>query len=163
MKIQNLGLKDTKTRSMALKEPLDISKTFSTTRNFKALEYNQKFEIEDLTSVKIKVIDSIQSLFDSLTLVYQVPELDEFKFICNWASLTSANKLIQYSKSACHELNIFLYYKDRPFFNQYIAQFLQNKMHKDFVDKWLLGEDLSEYCNFGMLWKLPIIEQLLFV
>lgn len=36
-------------------------------------------------------------------------------------------------------------------------------MRKDFIDRWLLGEDLSEYCNSGSLSKLNILEKLLLV
>ena len=37
-----------------------------------------------------------------------------------------------------HELNIFLYFKDRAYFDVYVNQFITNKMDKTVIDHFLL-------------------------
>ena len=44
----------------------------------------------------------------------------------------------------CHELNFFLYKRDREFYDQVVKDFIGNKMEKTFVDWYLLGIDLGK-------------------
>lgn len=39
----------------------------------------------------------------------------------------------------CNELNIFIYFKDKKYFNDIVSPFLENKMEKTFLDHYLLG------------------------
>jgi len=38
----------------------------------------------------------------------------------------------------CHELNLFLFFKDLAYFETYVKEFLVNKLEKTFVDYFLL-------------------------
>lgn len=71
----------------------------------------------------------------------------DFAFLGDWAILSDAEKRELYGKRASHELDLFLYFKDRQFFDAVIAPNLKNKRVKRFTDRWLLGEDLSEYAQ----------------
>src|SRR5205085_8502723 len=67
----------------------------------------------------------------------------------------------KYSKYACHELNLFLFAKDRPFFDAVVAPYLAHKRVKTFVDHWLLGADLARYLEPAELSRLNVIERAL--
>lgn len=49
-------------------------------------------------------------------------------------------KIIKYDKYACHELNLFIYFKDPKFFKTVVKPFIKNKIEKTFVDFFLLHE-----------------------
>lgn len=82
----------------------------------------------------------------------------EFGFLSDWHKKDDGEKRTLYGKYACHELDFFLYEKDRAFFDSVVAPNLVNKRLKDFMDKWLLGEDVSEYAAPGRLQDLNALE-----
>ena len=71
--------------------------------------------------------------------------LAEFAFLARWPQLGEGERREQYGRHGSHELNVFLYHKDRPFFTAVVAPHLRNKLQKTFIDQWLLGDDLSGY------------------
>ena len=85
----------------------------------------------------------------------------EFGFLADWNRKDDGEKRALYGKYACHELDLFLYEKDRAFFDAAVAPNLANKRLKDFVDRWLLGEDVSSYARPGRLQDLNALEQCL--
>lgn len=44
---------------------------------------------------------------------------------------------------ASHQLNFFLYKRDKPFFDQVVKPYIMNKLDLFLVDWWLLGVDES--------------------
>ncbi|KAG0303611.1 hypothetical protein BGZ98_006470, partial [Dissophora globulifera] len=50
-----------------------------------------------------------------------------------------ATKNGEFSKWNCHELNLFLYKKDKPYFDAVVAPFINNKLVKSFMDDFLIG------------------------
>lgn len=115
------------------------------TRLSSILAKNEKVHINDITSSKVVIIDNCNKIFqvlkemgnysnknDSETL--QI--IDEVYFA--WSSFDQQTKKSKFSKYACHELNFFLYVKDKPFFNEVVRPFIRNKMEKTFVDWYLL-------------------------
>lgn len=56
-----------------------------------------------------------------------------------WPTLDWKTKMVKFSKHACHELNFFLFKRDKPFFNEIVKPFIRNKMEKTFVDWYLLA------------------------
>lgn len=85
----------------------------------------------------------------------------EFGFVRNWDALVPAAKEALYGKYACHELDFFLHEKDPAFFASTVAPSLRNKRFKQFVDKWLLGEDLEEYASPAAILGLNAFERCL--
>ena len=85
----------------------------------------------------------------------------EFGFVADWAEKNPNEKRELYGKYASHELDFFLYEKDRAFFDSVVVPNLRNKRLKEFMDKWLLGEDLGEYAKPGRLQDLNALEQCL--
>ena len=58
----------------------------------------------------------------------------------NWNDYDFAKKQKHYNKFMCHELNLFLFFKDPAFFQANIKQFISNKLDKSFVDFFLLHD-----------------------
>lgn len=46
--------------------------------------------------------------------------LDDFRFLCDWRSLTLEEKLRKYEKFGGHEFNLFLYFKDQKFYENVV-------------------------------------------
>lgn len=88
-------------------------------------------------------------------------DLAQFAFIAKWSFMTDAEKRSLYGQYASHELDFFIYMKDRAFFDSAVAPHLANKRRKEFMDRWLLGEDLSQYAAAGALQRLNPLEQCL--
>ena len=53
----------------------------------------------------------------------------------------------KYDKFACHELHIFVYFKDKEFFKDVVKPHIVNKLEKEFIDHFLLGDqdELAKY------------------
>ena len=85
----------------------------------------------------------------------------DFAFLAEWGRKSDEEKRELYGKHASHELDLFIHEKDRAFFDAVVAPNLRNKRLKDFMDKWLLGEDVSEYSAPGRLQDLNALEQCL--
>ncbi len=62
---------------------------------------------------------------------------------------------------ACHELNFFLYHKDRKFFESVVKPLIKQKLQKQLVDLWLLGESLEEYDELWRVQRLNTLERIL--
>jgi hypothetical protein len=65
----------------------------------------------------------------------------------------------------CHELNLFIYFKDPRYFTSVVRPFIRNKMEKEFVDFWLLEdmEKLEDYTNVDLFHSLNCLEKCLLV
>ena len=69
----------------------------------------------------------------------------------------------EYSAHACHEAHFFLKRKDPEFFREVVQPHLRNKAELDFLDKYLLGHDLSTFKYPGPMSKLNGLEKALLV
>ena len=87
----------------------------------------------------------------------------ELDFLKDWYSLTLNKKLKKYDKHMCSDINIFLYFKDKPFFNTYIKNFLRNKLQKTFVDYFLLDNEneLKKFTKIEHFNQLNNLEKIL--
>lgn len=88
-------------------------------------------------------------------------DLAAFSFVAKWGTLGEARKRELYDAYASHELDVFTYFKDRPFFDAVVRPHLANKRFKQFTDLWLLGADLADYASPGRLQELNAFEQCL--
>ena len=82
----------------------------------------------------------------------------DFSFLARWKEKTDAEKRALYDTYASHELDFFLYERDRAFFDAVVRPHLANKRDRRFVDRWLLGEDLSAYAVPGARENLNAFE-----
>jgi len=145
-------IKDISMHSKFLKDQYYTQK-----REINVIKANESLEIMASPGTKITFVESIEKI---LTLTKNInskisKDINEFfPILTNWESLSFNEKCQEYSSHICNELNIFIYFKDREFFNIVIEPFIQSKLIKCFIDKWLLHEDLIEYVEDPLKFEL---------
>ena len=110
---------------------------------------------------KLKVISTLDDLLQVFKLITgNHAVLEEWSFVAKWSSLQPREQLEVYDKYMSHELNIFLYFKDKEFTEEVIKPHLRSKNKKQIVDYFILGdvESLSEYFNAFSLSSLNELE-----
>jgi hypothetical protein len=120
-----------------------------------------RLEIADLATAQVHLIDSVERAHAYLLALRDEPALRELAFVTRWHELGDAERRERYSKHACHELHLFLYFKDRAFFDAVIRPYLAHKRTKTFVDQFLLDGDLSPYLEPAAFRRLNAVERAL--
>ncbi len=87
--------------------------------------------------------------------------LKEFDALGRWATLDEAARRRWYSAHACHEVHLFLWHKDRKFFDAVVRSYLANKLQPDFIDQWLLERDLTPWLAADRHRTLNLCERIL--
>lgn len=111
------------------------------------------------TAARTKSYQTVGELFALMKSLNKNAPLGEFEFLTSWEGKSDEEKRALYGRYASHELDFFLHEKDPAFFKAVVEPNLRNKRFKQFVDKWLLGEDLSEWTAPGRLDDLNAFEQ----
>ena len=83
------------------------------------------------------------------------------QLMLRWPEESQDSKLALWSEHACHELSLFLHFRDQQFFESVIKPAIEHKLHKTFVDQWLLGMDMSGWCALDQFSQLNQWEQAL--
>ncbi|MEC8928735.1 MAG: hypothetical protein VX705_05930 [Verrucomicrobiota bacterium] len=148
-------------REHRMVQSLDIAKAHSEQKLFTVLKKGEELTVEDITTSEVKLYDSLQKAYLLMVTLSNNPTLTEFAFVLNWPQLKAEEKRAQYSKYASHELNFFLYHKDKKFFDAVIKPYLANKKDKTFMDEWLLGRNLEKYLEPFAFSQLNAVEKIL--
>ena len=135
---------------LRLAESLDAELPFTFERAVLVAGPEQPLDLASLGSAQLQVYGSVPQLMDLYKTLVADPRLNEFDDLAKWHTLDNAAKLQSYSRLACHELHLFLWFHDHEFFDNVVKPFLANKKEKQFVDHWLLDADLSHYST---VWK----------
>nr|WP_143547976.1 hypothetical protein [Rhodopirellula sp. SM50] len=143
-------LTDAETEDLRLANSLPLDQSLSFERAVSIVSNADPLDLAQLGSAQVQVYGNVDSLMTIYRTLIDDERLDEFQVLGRWHTLTSDEKLKHYSELACHELHLFLRMHDREFFDSVIKPYLSNKKEKQFIDQWLLGNDLSEYAT---LWK----------
>ena len=159
----------TKFADQRLARNLDPAKPFTQKKEITVLDTGKSLTLADILTSELETYDTLSGIYSMLiTLDDHNPllpggdrSLDKFAFILNWPELTNAEKLAKYGEFASHELNFFLYRKDKPFFDQVIKPYLAHKKDKTFMDEYLLGLDLQKYLQPWAYSRLNIVERIL--
>ena len=133
------------TRELRLAECLDVKTGFAEKQKTSTLKSGDVFEIKGSASAKFEVYDSVARLHSLFSALNSNTDFEKFSFVTDWNTFDDARKRELYSEFACHELNLFLYFKDHEFFRKVVKSFIANKRHKRFIDEWLLEFDLKRY------------------
>ena len=102
---------------------------------------------EGLSNCEVKVIDDIASLTDVLLNIAK-PEVSKQKildwiFLSNWDNYQEEQKLKYLEEYGGHELYLFLFVRDRDFFDRHVRMMISYKANKEAIDYLLLGEVLN--------------------
>ncbi|RMF44200.1 MAG: hypothetical protein D6753_03255 [Planctomycetota bacterium] len=130
-------------------------------RRIDVIEQGQPLRFEDANSGRIQLYTTVADVFDLYATLVDSPHWDDFRFLRHWDVLEDAAKRREYDAHGCHELDLFLYFKDRPFFDAVVAPVLRNKLEKRLVDRWLLGQDIAPYAELWRMRRLNAVERML--
>lgn len=148
-------------RDLRLGAPLPADRRITRRNRATPVAAGATFTLPDLTTARYAVYDSVDSAFQLLRTLADDPELDVFSFLGDWAALSDGERERLYGEHACHELNLFLYFKDPAFFQRVIAPLLRQKLEPDFLDQWLLDADLSAFLDPAAFERLTPTEKIL--
>ncbi|KAG0275558.1 hypothetical protein BGZ95_008650 [Linnemannia exigua] len=117
------------------------------------------------SSSAIRVINSVSQVYDLMLTLLDAEDkrqtLTKFSFVVDWGRLSNDAKKEKFSKWNCHELNLFIYKKDKVFFDTVVAPFLKNKLMKSFLDNYLIGASLDRYTSLKEFNALTCMEKCL--
>ncbi|NUN47922.1 MAG: hypothetical protein HUU15_03730 [Candidatus Brocadiae bacterium] len=146
---------------LRLRLALDADGHFTEKQQISVLSAGQPLEIADITTSRTEVYDTLGRVFRLYATLSNNPELAKFAFILEWPRLSEVEKGARYSEFACHELSFFIAKKDPEWFRRVVHPYLRNKLHKTFLDHWLLDADLSGYRTPWAFGRLNVVERIL--
>lgn len=149
-------------RDRRLPRSLDPAVNVAQNERVVATRGGARVDLGDAAVTKVRAYDSIAGLLPVMrTLSGNSPLYQKWDFLGRWSRLSDIEKRIAATEMACHELHLFLYMHDRPFFDASIKPVLQNKTPKQFMDHWLLDQDLTGYLQPWRLQQLNTVERVL--
>ncbi|MEZ4362678.1 MAG: hypothetical protein R3B48_20975 [Kofleriaceae bacterium] len=148
-------------RDLRLRRALPPDAHITQRRQIDACRAGEQITIRDAATAKVHIIDTVQRAHAYLLALGDDDTLREFEFVTRWHRLSDAERGELYSKYACHELTLFLYFRDRPYFDRVLAPYLAQKRVQTFLDRWLLGADLSRYLEPFEFGRLCAVERAL--
>lgn len=152
---------EAETNDLRLGQALDAKTPLSFERGVSIASPEHPLDLKSLGSAKLQVYASVQALLKLYKTLVNDPRLSDFDALGIWHTLDRDAKLEAYSRLASHELHLFLAFHDRSFFDEVIKPYLENKKEKQFVDHWLLGNDLSPYLRLWQYNQLNAAERTL--
>jgi hypothetical protein len=160
---QSFALPEVPTRftDLRLARNLDPVKPFTQRKEITVLEKGKTLTLADILTSELESYDTLGSIHALFTTLSGDPTLTKFAWVLQWPSLKDDEKLAKYSEFACHELNFFLAKKDAAFFGKVVKPSLANKKDKNFMDDFLLENDLVSYLNPTAYARLNIVERAL--
>ncbi|MFT7541571.1 MAG: hypothetical protein ACI9K5_002542, partial [Gammaproteobacteria bacterium] len=148
-------------RTRVLRDALGAAALITEQRRIEFLDTGAAATFEQLQGSELELIDSLAAVFQLFQTLGADASLQDFKFLLGWPELEASEKLELYSEFACHELDFFLFQKDRPFFNEIVRPTLANKIELEFMDEWLLGRELGGYLEPWRFGRLNVVERIL--
>lgn len=158
-----IAVKDLRLKAARALKPTEH---FTEQKHITLLQANEKFTAEDLSTSKIEILDSLNKVYTFFTTVSTDANLKNWNWLLKWDSLTTAEREEKYHEYASHEFHLFVYFKDRAYFNAKVVPFLTNKLQKTFIDEWLLISDPAHFLKYtspGLFSSLNAAEKALLV
>jgi len=154
---------------LTLRNGLDPEKHFSRRSMISFKHKEEALIVRDISSSEFEIYDTLDKVYGYYMTMTSNSDLEKFAFAMKWPEMEYRKKCEKYSEFACHELNFFLYNKDRPFFDKAVLPYLHNKKDPTFLDIWFMCEDGTQDIKellYGFLepWRfmqLNILEKIL--
>ncbi|KAI8086266.1 uncharacterized protein BX664DRAFT_298784 [Halteromyces radiatus] len=124
----------------------------------------QNTMIIDQAQQESEIVDSQDMLLDVFKLLVPTEEtsLAKFDILRKWLTLDKEEKLKAHESLNSHELNLWIKHKDNDYFEENIKPFIQNKIHKTFMDDYLIDADLTKYIDsLSLFQNLNVVEKAL--
>lgn len=137
-------------------------------RNAKILNKSDSHDIEDITSTNYIMVDSIDRVIQAHNEIRRAvghSATEDLSFLAKWNHLSLEEKHKKYSQFVCHEVNLFIFFKDPDYFKTVVRPFISNKMEKSFIDLWLVGDHdaVVKYKQLELHDRLNTLEKCLLI
>lgn len=132
-------------------------------QSIRKLKSGEWIDLGDARTTRVKTYSQLSDLYElyGVLLDEKSEHWEKFRVLTRWADLSDVEKGKTYDELASHEMHLFLYFKDRPYFDKVVRPYLANKLDKQIVDQWLLGEDISEFAAAWRFERLNALEKVL--
>ncbi len=140
---------------------LDPNQAFSQQKQISLIQTGDKFRVDDIRTGRFELYDSLAKAYRLYETLQPHPHLNDFRFVLRWQEMPEEERRSLYTKYACHELNFFLSRKDPDFFHAVVQPYLRHKLHKTFLDHYLLEDDLASYLTPWNYQQLNVVERIL--
>ena len=157
----------TSLRDLRAVNELDLNKNYCEFRKMYPLSKKDKHHINDITSIKYKIFDSLEKYIEFIRIVNPSlnKDLKDFEFLLNFNNLKLQEKLDKITEYFSHEVNIYLHFHHNDFFNEYIYPILKYKSEKTFIDYFLLNnkDKIIKYSQPQKINELNTFEKCLLI
>ena len=150
-----------KKRDLRLKSAFDAQSHLAETQSVRVLKAGEKTAVGDARTSRAQVYATLGDVYRLYETLLKNGEWEKFRFVTQWPQLSDDEKQARYSEMSCHELDYFLYRKDRKFFDAVAAPLLQQKLDKQLVDLWLLDKPVEAYQTLWRVQRLNTLERIL--
>jgi hypothetical protein len=144
------SLSEAETVDLRLAETLQVDEAFTLERSVSIVGPENPLALDTVGTGQLQVIDTAGDLFRLYQTLVGDSRFAEFEPLVQWHQLDRQAKVAAYTRLASHETHVFLWAHDREFFDEVIRPYLENKKEKQFVDHWLLEQELETYTQ---LWQ----------
>jgi hypothetical protein len=145
---------------LRLAQSFPEDKHLSQQQQVKIVEATVKTDLGDARSTRVQIYSSLSDVFKLYLSLAPATELQKFQKLSNWDKLTDEQKQLAYNELACHELHVYLYMKDRPFFDKVVKPFLVNKLAPQLLDGYLLESSIEQYTDLWQRNRLNALERI---
>lgn len=148
-------------RDLRLKSAFEAQTHLAETQSVRVLKAGEKTAVGDARTSRAQVYATLGDVYRLYETLLKNGEWEKFRFVTQWDQLSEDEKKARYSEMSCHELDYFLYRKDRKFFDAVAAPLLQQKLDKQLVDLWLLDKPIDAYQVLWRIQRLNTLERIL--
>lgn len=148
-------------RDIRLANAFPLDSHLAQTQEVQVLEPGVTARLGDPKTRRFHVFSSLADVFQLYSTALGDEKWDKFRFVTQWEQLTKEEKEKHYNEMACHELNFFLYHKDRSFFDSTVLPVIGQKLDRQMVDLWLLTEPLDAFTTLWQKNQLNTLERVL--
>ncbi len=157
-----LSAKPIAIRDLRLANGLEPDKHFAQSKQIEILNRGQTLTVEDLVSGRYRYFDDLNDVFQLYLTLNPNTQLNKFKFLLSWSNKSPEEKQKLYSQYACHELNFYLFKKDKAFFEEVVRPHVAFKSEQALIDQFLTNQPLRRYLEEQWSFnKLNIFEKIL--
>lgn len=147
---------------LRLASSLPLDQSWAMRRRVRRLDPGDKpIDLGDPRTTRVRVFSSLEDLFRWLLPLTTSPRLASFEPLVRWHQLSEEEKERFCAEHACHELHLFLWRKDRPFFDRVVRPVLTEKLEKQLLDRYLLELPLEKDNHLWSFSRFNALERVL--
>lgn len=154
--------KEPELADLRLQTASDPSKVFAYEREVYKVQDGQKLHLPGFVSSEYELINNLSKLLSLKTSLSGSSLGTQWDFLKNWNTLKIGQKVATIDQMFSYELAVFLFKRDREFFDVSLKDFIKCKISKGIVDYYLLEDTaaLTKYLNASELSTLNTFERI---